>query len=422
MLRALEQRFLQSFRSLRRISRILWVRVALIRALSIVAALSAEPLDWLIPDGPKDRFSQEATLPILTILANGMLAVATFSLGVMVSSHRTSAEQATPRIHRLLMEDTTTQSMLATFIGAFVFSLCAIILFRAGYYSQSAAVIVFVATVLVVLAVVVSLIRWIGQLTRIGSIEYALDRAEGAARETLQATLNTPCLGGVCANGTHPGPDGFSEFRAESSGFLCRVDMERLQAAADKHDGQVHLAVQMGDRILEKQALGWASTTIPEGKLATCFVLKASRSVMQDPRYAIMILREAASKALSPGINDQGTALEVIARIERVLWDLGGEPTETEALYPKVYVPGLPAATLPIDAFRTLARDGGQYGDVLHSLVEAVARLSERRNVLDRDTANELLQEIQAHGLSALRTEGEKERLRTGIRQAGVVN
>ena len=98
----------QVLRTLRRLSRILWVRVALILALSVLAALSAKLLDPIIPRGPKDRFNEAATLPILNVLANGMLAVATFSLGVMVSSHRTMAEQTTPRIHRLLMEDTST--------------------------------------------------------------------------------------------------------------------------------------------------------------------------------------------------------------------------------------------------------------------------------------------------------------------------
>ncbi|SNT02069.1 hypothetical protein [Antarctobacter heliothermus] len=67
--------FVQTMLTLRRISRILWVRVALLSALSVIAALSAELLGPLIPDGPRDRFTASATLPILTILANGMLAV-----------------------------------------------------------------------------------------------------------------------------------------------------------------------------------------------------------------------------------------------------------------------------------------------------------------------------------------------------------
>ena len=128
---------------LRKINRILWVRVALIAALSAIVTLAAPILDPVLPEILQDRFSEDAVLPVLTILANTMLAVATFSLGVMVSSHRTLASITTPRIHRLLMEDTSTQSTLATFVGAFVYALSSIILFRAGYYQDEAVVVVF---------------------------------------------------------------------------------------------------------------------------------------------------------------------------------------------------------------------------------------------------------------------------------------
>ncbi|MEM1149150.1 MAG: DUF2254 domain-containing protein [Pseudomonadota bacterium] len=420
MLSVVKPKLLQGLQTLRRISRIMWLRVALITALSVFAALSAQPLDQIIPDGPKDRFTEDAVLPILTILANGMLAVATFSLGVMVSSHRTSAEQATPRIHRLLMADRSTQSMLATFIGAFVFSLCAIILFRAGYYTDDAAIIVFGVTIFVVIAVVVSLIRWIGQLTRIGSLEYALDRAEKAARETLHAAQETPYLGGVRRDVGDPIGGDFQTITAASSGFLSRVDMEELQSSAAASGGQIFLKVHVGERILEGDVLGWASQEVSSSDLSTCFVLEASRSVDQDPRYALIILREAASKALSPGVNDQGTAIEVIARIERLLWSFGSAPEKTpDAVYPDVFVPELPAGTLPISAFRMIARDGAQQAEVLLTLADTLGRLAVRDDVLDSKTAQILLRDVHDHGSQGLATERERERLLDMLRKAG---
>ncbi|WP_424973908.1 DUF2254 family protein [Dinoroseobacter sp. S124A] len=45
--------------------------------------------------------------PVLTIVASSMLAVSTLSLSIMVSVHRTVAETATPRMHRILLEDMT---------------------------------------------------------------------------------------------------------------------------------------------------------------------------------------------------------------------------------------------------------------------------------------------------------------------------
>ncbi|ODM50462.1 hypothetical protein A9320_01600 [Ruegeria sp. PBVC088] len=402
-------KLVQTMLTLRRISRILWVRVALLSALSVLAALSAELLGPLIPDGPRDRFSEDATMPILTILANGMLAVATFSLGVMVSTHRTLAQQTTPRIHRLLMEDTSTQTMLATFIGAFVFALSSIILYRAGYYSDSASVIVFAVTVFVVEAIVVSLVRWIGQLSRIGSLEYALLRAEQTAREILYQQRRLPRLGG-CKLEERP-TDGV-DIEAPRSGFLRRIDMDELQKLAETHEAEVYLDHLPGDIVLRSQRLGLLRGCDEAEKFAACFLLATDRTYEQDPAYALQALRESASKALSPGINDPKTAIDVIARLERLLWDWALNTSDTEGpLYDRVFLSELGAGDLVEAGFRDITRDAAGFGDVLTAVAEALVRLRGAMPEAGREAISDLLEDLRAHGEAGLMTARERQRL-----------
>ncbi|MDA8585058.1 DUF2254 domain-containing protein [Rhodobacteraceae bacterium] len=405
----------QTLQKLRLLSRILWVRVALILALSILAALSAELLDPLIPTGSKDRFTEEATLPILNVLANGMLAVATFSLGVMVSSHRTMAQQTTPRIHRLLMEDTSTQSILATFIGAFAYALCSIILFRAGYYSDSASVIVFATTVLVVATIIVSLVRWIHQLSRIGSMDYALLRAEDTAREALEDANARPALGARIFDDSVTMPDDATAITATSSGYLRRIDMQSVQELAKKEDAVVFIDVLPGDRILSEQQMGNFSGKISPDALAACFVLSPNRSYEQDSRYAIQALRETASKALSPGINDPGTAVEVIARLERLLWDgLQTKRSDDDPLFDRVYVKQL-ADNILIDlAFREIARDGNSFVEVLLAISDAIATMEQRCDEKVRGKLDDLRRALDQHAEVGLSTKAEREAYRRG--------
>lgn len=410
----------QRLQTIRRISRILWVRVALILALAVLAALSAELLDPLIPRGPKDRFTANATLPILNVLANGMLAVATFSLGVMVSSHRTMSEQTTPRIHRLLMEDASTQSVLATFIGAFVFSLAAIILFRAGYYSDSAAVIVFAATVLVVIAIVVSLVRWIHQLTRIGSVDYALERAEDAARTTLENARKAPALGGRILDRVEEIPEYATGVKAPKSGYLLRIDLDALQEAAAEAGGEVYIVVLPGDRILEGQEIARTVGHIEASEVENCFVFASNRSYEQDPRYALQAMRETASKALSPGINDPGTAIEVVARLERLLWDgLQISPSDDLPVFDRLHIRQLSDDTLLDLAFRDIGRDGSAILDVLLAISETLTTLGDQCDSSARETLKELHDALDQHAEVGLATEIERETYRrvTSARQ-----
>lgn len=397
----------QTWQTIRRISRILWVRVALISVLSIVAAFSASFLDPLIPDGAKARFTQEATLPVLDVLASSMLAVATFSLGIMVSSHRTLAEQSTPRIHQLLMEDTSTQSVLATFIGAFVYALSAIILFRAGYYDENAAVIVFWTTSLVILAIVVSLVRWIGRLSRIGGLDYALDRAEASAREVLTTLREWPRHG---ANGgsDRPDPEGAQAVRAQASGHVVRLQLADLQELAEENGTEVVVDILPGDHVLKGQSIARLTTSC-DADFARFFAIAPNRSHEQDPRYALQALRESAAKALSPGINDPGTAIDVVHRLERLLWLAFSSETETNGpLYDRIYLRDISREELLTVAFRDIARDGRSFADVLIALAEAVQRLGDCAQV--GDGARALLDHIDAYAEAGLLTEGEKAR------------
>ncbi|MEJ1268514.1 DUF2254 family protein [Pantoea ananatis] len=73
---------------------------------------------------------------ILNILASSMLAVTTFSLSTMVTAFGSATTHVTPRAMKLVVEDSTTQNVLATFIGSFLFSLVGIIALNMGAYGE----------------------------------------------------------------------------------------------------------------------------------------------------------------------------------------------------------------------------------------------------------------------------------------------
>ena len=52
---------------------------------------------------------------------------------------------------------------------------------------------------------------------------------------------------------------------------------------------------------------------------AKAFTIDDDRTFGLDPRYGLIVLAEIAMKALSPGINDTGTAIEAISAQTRVL-------------------------------------------------------------------------------------------------------
>ncbi len=115
----------------------------------------------LLPDKLASYVSGKAADKLLEVIANAMLAVTTFSLTVMVSVYQSSSSQFTPRVHRLIVQDPTTKNTPAAFIGAYVYALTGNILREMAIFTDDRAFLLFVMTVLVLIYVVVSMVRWV---------------------------------------------------------------------------------------------------------------------------------------------------------------------------------------------------------------------------------------------------------------------
>ena len=117
------------------------------------------------------------------------------SLSTMVTAYGAASSGVTPRATTLVMEDTTTQNALATFIGSFLFSLVGIIALSTGAYGAQGRVLLFAVTIAVVVLVVYTLLRWIDHLSKLGRVGETIDRVEKAAMAAIRQRAQWPCLG-----------------------------------------------------------------------------------------------------------------------------------------------------------------------------------------------------------------------------------
>ncbi|EPX82833.1 DUF2254 domain-containing protein [Salipiger mucosus] len=362
----------KSLMLLGRLSRRLAVRVLLGALLALGILLLAPLIQPLIPDGWTDRFGRDSVLPILTILASSMLTVTTFSLSVMVQAFRAASSQATPRAYRLHLADTTTHTVLATFTGAFLYSLTAIALFRAKIYSDPAAVVVFWVTMGVIVAIVVAILRWIDHLSTLGSMDDTLEMAESHAKTPLRAYMESPTLGGVPIEaGTLP-PQGSRAVTAERGGHVQFIDMARLEQRLSDAGAEFQVAAIPGAHVIQGEPLGWISGDgIDEKQIRACFTLGVFRTLEQDVRFGAQLLNEIAVRALSPAVNDPGTAIDVIRRLIRMLTE-AGRPSEDAPRCPHISIVPASAFDLLSDAFDQIARDGANRPDVVGALLDGL--------------------------------------------------
>lgn len=366
--------------SILRHMRKVWVRVVFFALLALLTAGAAPVLAPFIPSGWTVTIGADAVDQVLNILATSMLAVTTFSLGISTSAFAAAAQTATPRATALLQEDPTAQNVLATFLGAFLFSLVGIIALQAGYYSSNGRLVLFVMTALVVAAVVVALLRWISHLVSFGRMEDILDRVEARATVSLTERLEAPYLGGRPL--FKDIPRSCIPLFPNEIGYVQHIDMGALQSSAETLEVECWVSALPGAFVHPARAILHIDAGVTDQdtlqRLRNAFSVGVARDFDQDPRFGLVVLSEIASRALSPAVNDPGTAIGVIGRLVRIMarWREGGDhPVD----FPSVLVPPIWPEEMLEDAFHPIMRDGKATVEVqirLHKALDALVRMA----------------------------------------------
>ena len=366
----------------------LWFRATLIGMLGVAAAIIAAGAENYIPWKLPWDIGADAVDSILAIIASSMLAVTTFSLSVMTSAYGSAANNVTPRATRLLREDPVTQNVLSTFLGSFLFGIVGIVVLKTGAYGARGRVVLFIVTIGVIALIVISLLRWIDYLTHFGQVGETTKRVEEATREAIEARLKAPALGGApLLDPANEIPKSAVAIAAEAIGYVEHIDISALSRWCDEADAELYLDNQSRRfRLCRHDACvvhgegGRRSAEEMAAAVRKAFSIGETRSFDQDPRFGLAVMSEIASRALSPAMNDPGTAIDVIGRTTRLmgLWAKGcapEAPTE-ETPYPRVHVPPLTARDLFEDAFMLIARDGAAMIEVQLRIQKALGALA----------------------------------------------
>ncbi|QCJ00584.1 DUF2254 domain-containing protein [Agrobacterium larrymoorei] len=367
-----------------RLVRRIWFRATLFSIAGVLTALLAVALSPYIPEELPTKIGADAVDKILGIIASSMLTVTTFSLSTMVSAYSAATTNVTPRATTLVMEDSTTQNVLATFVGSFLFSLVGIIALTTGAYGDRGRVILFVVTLGVIVLIIVTLLRWIDHLSRLGRVTETTERVERATVEALRVWIEMPHLGGnrLSEHDTRTREPNLPICQ-ESVGYVQHVDAGVLSAIAEEFDVEIAVVAIAGKLVAPKTPLAWVTGKLPEDareKLAAAFTVGDVRSFDQDPRFGAAVLSEIASRALSPAVNDPGTAIDVISRAARVLAVLDGKSETKDVEYPKLFVAPVTVEDLFDDLFLPIARDGAALVEVSLRLQKTFAILAQFNN------------------------------------------
>lgn len=360
----------------------LWVKPLAMTIVAIAVVFVARIADQagvqdFVPD-----ISTQSINTLLSVMSASMLVIATFSVASMVSAYASASAVATPRAFPLIISDDVSQNALSSFIGAFIFSVVGLTAIENSYFDKAGRFTLFCLTILFFTIVILTFVRWVDKIARLGRLEETISRVEAATAEALERRRREPFLRGTGSNGDLAGGE---QVFAVKVGYVQHIEMKTLQRIAESNNVKIAINALPGSFVAHDFPVATVRG-VPNGApvefardVAEAFYVGVRRSYTNDPQFGLIVLSEIASRALSPAVNDPGTAVDVIGRFVRLLSDWA-KPVDDDnpaiVGFDRVAVPALDAKSLFQDAFNAVARDGSGMVEVAVKVQNALRALA----------------------------------------------
>lgn len=277
---------------------------------------------------------------IATTVAGATITVAAIVFSITSLSTQMAATQYSPRAVGGFFEDIFQQTVIGLVVGTFTFSLVILAGLNDVLDQTEEATPTISVTLAIVLGVLssIAIVAYIDHSLRRMQIDRVVRRIADAALEAVRkqqrGRSENPQL-------TDTGPPQGESRRVKSTrgGWIVGIDGERLLAALPPRstarvEVRVGEAVSAGDPI----ATVWADSGKPDLSPSTergirrAIDTEDERSVDSDPTFGIRQLADIALRALSPGINDPTTAVDVIHHLKVPLREILASPSPLRVL------------------------------------------------------------------------------------------
>ena len=402
--------FKQWLFQLQKVTHRLSVRAGLFALLAVVSSLTAVLLGAYVPEEFAELAGGYAVDNILNVMASSMLIVATFALSTMVAAYTAATQHTTPRATNLIINDSKSQSAISIFLGAFIYSVVSLIALSTEYYGPKGRVILLIMTVIVLTAVVWVIIRWVEELRNMGSVHETIRRVECATAKALAYRAERPTFGCMSIDTI---PSSAKAIRSCDVGYIQNIDIDFLGKLAEEESIEMYIEKDVGGYVHLQSNLVFIVSEKKiseklEKKIREAFAVGDQRTFLNDPRFGLSVLSGIGIKALSPSLNDPGTAIDVIGSLMRVLIIWENQRATCKAADPKyrrVFFPEMVLSDLYNDAFYGLIKESAKHLEVVKAMQSGMGILAQSASVESKEVALKHLEILNQRSREELTSE-----------------
>lgn len=325
---------------------------------------------------------------IATTVAGATITVAAIVFSITALSSQIAANQYSPRAVSGFFEDPFQQVVIGLIVGTFTYSLLILGGLSATLASNSEPTPSVSVTVAIFLGVssAIGIVAYIDHSLRrfqVDSVVRRIAQATLAAIKKRNRQIHDDHLAG---DASPPSGESFSVL-ANRTGWIQDLNPASLAKAAPPGTA-VRVAVRLGEPVSkgDKIFTVWSdeeeSVEVVGARLRDRVRIGRDRSLDNDPAFGIRQLVDIALKALSPGINDPTTAVDVVHQLKVPIREILLSDTPSRVYNgpdgQRVYLPQTPTRSDFVHfAFAEIRLAAAGQTSVLSALLEVIGDLIE---------------------------------------------
>lgn len=253
--------------------------------------------------------SSNTARSILSACITGLIAMMTFSFSMVMLLLSQASSDYSPRLLPGLISDKTHQSILGIFLATILF--CIVVLYNVKAEDASSKIphLSLVLAILFTMLCIYAFIYFIHNISESIQISNILQGIYRTAKKTMKKELEEQQKE---ENLYLPSTKTWYEYQAQSGGYLQNISYPTLLDICDETDNRIHILPAQGMFVLQEIAVFRSQKELEEKEIkAVLSAFSFGREEFVEDNYVLAFkqITEVVVKAMSPGINDPGTAL-----------------------------------------------------------------------------------------------------------------
>ena len=283
--------------------------------------------DWLREQGDFWRINAAATArTILSSIIGGVISLTVFSFSMVMIVLGQATSTLSPRLLPQLIRDRSHQNTLGLYLGVIMYCYITMIAINPDEEWKLNSFSIFVAVVLAIvcLGFFVFFIASISRRIQVGEVVKDVHRRAVTDIRTWQAGSDNWSLRGLPEN-----VEDWHYVKATESGYVDATLYEELSHLGRNIGTRIYLERHRSSYVVRGSVLFRAERPLTnEERKKAAEILRLNDNRDKEFWYypAIRHITEVAVKAMSPGINDPGTAIEAINLLSDLFVSLSDLP------------------------------------------------------------------------------------------------